>query len=276
MEGVRLGDVKYAMSYDELEEYSKCKYSIEYFTERYCKFNLNGKISNIKLRDYQQKVLKDFTEKRFNIWMSSRQMGTTNIKIIFFLHSMIFNTNFNILSFEHKLMENMEILERFRSIYEHLPYFLKPGVLEYNTNKILFDNGSEISFLDKKKMDIIKKELEYKKKSKGSYHNIEECDLLSYGEISRLDDQEFTNIFTNVLPNLKNNGRVIITSRLNGNNKLYEMVINSEKGKGTFNIIKTYWWEISSRDMKWREEMIKSIGEEFFNREYELSFVPKK
>ena len=38
--GVRNSGIKYYMSPTELEEYIKCKFSIEYFAEEYCKIKL--------------------------------------------------------------------------------------------------------------------------------------------------------------------------------------------------------------------------------------------
>ena len=56
--GVKRAGLKYAMSDEELEDYIKCKQSVHYFAEKFCMVKLeSGHIGNIKLRNYQKKIL---------------------------------------------------------------------------------------------------------------------------------------------------------------------------------------------------------------------------
>lgn len=73
--GVRREGIKFAMTKHELNEWTKCKLDIHYFANNYCKIKReDGTTGPIKLRDYQEKVLDLFQNKR-SILMMSRQMG---------------------------------------------------------------------------------------------------------------------------------------------------------------------------------------------------------
>lgn len=73
---VRKADLTFAMNREEIEEWTKCKMSVQYFAEKYCKIKReDGTIGNIKLRDYQKEIIDLYTQNRFSILMSSRQMG---------------------------------------------------------------------------------------------------------------------------------------------------------------------------------------------------------
>ena len=74
--GVRKAGLKFAMTQEELNEYLKCKLSVYYFAEHYCKIKLeDGSIGQMKLRDYQKEIIKLYTENRYSILIASRQSG---------------------------------------------------------------------------------------------------------------------------------------------------------------------------------------------------------
>jgi len=74
--GIRKQGIKFASTQEEIEEYIKCKLSVYYFAEKYCKIKLeDGSVGQMKLRDYQKDIIKLYTENRFSILMASRQVG---------------------------------------------------------------------------------------------------------------------------------------------------------------------------------------------------------
>lgn len=86
-EGVRRKGIKFAMTQAEIEEYIRCKLSVYYFAEHYCKIKLeDGSIGQMTLRDYQKDIIKLYTENRYSILMASRQIGKC----------LIFNTLVNV------------------------------------------------------------------------------------------------------------------------------------------------------------------------------------
>jgi len=74
--GVRRAGVAFKMTQDEQQEYINCALDIHYFVEKYCKVKReDGSIGNISLRDYQNEILDNLVNSRFNIIMASRQVG---------------------------------------------------------------------------------------------------------------------------------------------------------------------------------------------------------
>lgn len=73
---VRKANLSFAMTDEELNEYIKCKLSVHYFAQKYCKIKReDGTIGNITLRDYQSDIISLFDENRYSILMASRQIG---------------------------------------------------------------------------------------------------------------------------------------------------------------------------------------------------------
>lgn len=73
---VRKANLTFAMTREEIAEWVKCSESVQYFAEKYCKIKReDGTIGEIKLRDYQKDIIDLYTQNRFAILMSSRQMG---------------------------------------------------------------------------------------------------------------------------------------------------------------------------------------------------------
>lgn len=74
--GIKRSGISFRMSPDEQQEYIRCALDIHYFTEQYCKTKReDGSVGAIKLRDYQEEILDNFVQSRFNILMASRQVG---------------------------------------------------------------------------------------------------------------------------------------------------------------------------------------------------------
>lgn len=72
--------------------------------------------------------------------------------------------------------------------------------------------------------------------------------------------------------------KIIISSVPNGNNFFHKLVIDSERMDGdplknNFKTKRIYWWMVDGRDEKWKEIMIKYLGDKkLFDREFDLSF----
>jgi len=74
--GVRKSGVVYEWTDFEIDEFTKCALDIHYFANNYCQIKSeDGQVRQMKLRDYQYKVLDTYTKNRFTLNMSSRQTG---------------------------------------------------------------------------------------------------------------------------------------------------------------------------------------------------------
>jgi hypothetical protein len=244
---LRNSNVKYSLNFEELKEYSICYNSIEYFAEKYCK---------ITLRDYQKQALKNYKDNRFNIWLKSRQIGSTVVTAIFILYEAIFHGKYSVI-LTNKKCTSIEILNKIKRIYENIPFFLQKGLLSYNNSKISMENGGEISIIGKS----IDTEL-------GSSRKI---DILFIDEAAYIEWKYYKDLIPTI--SSYKDSKIILNSTPNGFNEFYDMVKLSESGKSVFNLMKTYWWEVEGRDEYWKNEEIKKLGSlKQFLQEYELNF----
>jgi len=100
--GIRKAGITFAFTDEEFEEYVKCKMSVHYFAEKYCKIKLDdGTIGNMTLRDYQKDIINLYTKNRYSILMASRQTGKCNS----------FSTNVLLLDEETKVVYEVPFFE---------------------------------------------------------------------------------------------------------------------------------------------------------------------
>lgn len=64
---------------EELDEIRKCKADPVYFASRHAQVMQEQGIDQIKLRDYQEEIIKSFKDNRFNCLMASRQIGKCHL-----------------------------------------------------------------------------------------------------------------------------------------------------------------------------------------------------
>jgi len=69
----------------------------------------------------------------------------TTVAAAYLLWRAIFRADQTILVVANKYTQALEIMDRIRYTYEHLPNFLRAGVSEYNKGTLTFDNGSSIT-----------------------------------------------------------------------------------------------------------------------------------
>ena len=72
---LRKAKLNFQYTEDELKEIIRCKKDIIYFANKYCYLKTEKGRRQIKLRPYQEKLLKHYQNNRFNITMQSRQTG---------------------------------------------------------------------------------------------------------------------------------------------------------------------------------------------------------
>jgi hypothetical protein len=266
--GERKAGIKHLPSYSEMEEYSKCLTDIVYFANNYCKVLTPNGVNQIKLRDYQVKILRNYENNRFNTFVGSRQVGLSTLLDIIMLHELTFGTNKNIASVSHKRVISQESIKKIRDMYASLPFFLKPGIIEADLNFIKLENGNQIKGEGKKGNE-----------SKGM--NIHRCFLLDFGYFP---DDEAQSLFKSLLPQLASikDTKLVLSSTGRSNDFLAKTIQDSEReetdpSKNSFHSQRVYWWEVPGRDDEWKETMIKHIGsQKDFDEEYNLLFLYRR
>lgn len=132
LEGVRRKGIKFAMTEKEIEEYIKCKLSVYYFAEHYCKIKLeDGTVGQMKLRDYQKDIIRLYTENRYSILMASRQVGkccvsSSYINVIDEISGKNFRTTLGSLYFNTlKKYRKLTFLEKIKLLLYNILIFLE-------------------------------------------------------------------------------------------------------------------------------------------------------
>ena len=69
------GNIVFNYTQDELDEINKCARDIVYFANTHCQVMTDDGYMRIKLRPYQEEMLKSFKNNRFNICLAPRQIG---------------------------------------------------------------------------------------------------------------------------------------------------------------------------------------------------------
>ncbi len=237
--------VYYVLSEHDKIEWSKCYNDPIYFMEKYL---------SLKLRKYQLKWINLYKNNKQIIYNISRQTGINTILSALNLHTLIFEQK-NILVFSIKLDVSKEYIDIIKKYYIKLPYFLKPNILNWNNNILKFKNSKVVIY--------------------NSNVDISEFNIYQYLDFAFNKQNILKNHISEIVSKI--DYKIILSSTPNGRNYYYEIYKNSilpdgHPDKNNFVSIKTYWYEVEGRDDIWKEDMIKMIGLESFNKEYNLEF----
>jgi len=257
---LRKGNIVFNYTAHEIREIKKCATDIVYFANTYCTVMTDFGLQTIKLRGYQEEMLRQFQAERFNVCLASRQIGKTICSSIFIAWYSLFNYDKNSLVLSNKGATTREIIDKGKTILEHLPFFLKPGVLKWDVFNSKFDNGCRIIGQTTTKKAAIGFTIH----------------LLFMDEFAHIPQNFVETFYENVYPTVSasSNSKVIITSTPNGFNKFYDIYSASEKGTNEYTPFRVDWWDVPGRDEKWMRQEVANLGsEEAFNRQYGNQFI---
>jgi hypothetical protein len=237
--GLRRAGVTFRMTPEEQQEYVRCALDVHYFVEKYCKVKReDGSIGSIKLRDYQKEILDNFVNNRFNILMASRQVGKTISSAIFMLHKILFDNDKNIMIVANKGDTAVEIVDKIKSIYTLLPFFLKPGIKTWNQKSLTFENGCRIKTSARTKTPAIGFTI----------------DVLYLDEFAHIPSNIIEPYYTAAFPTTAavQNSKIIITSTPNGMNLFHRLLTDAERPEGdpqknNYKPMRVYWYQVPGR-----------------------------
>jgi hypothetical protein len=257
---LRKGNIVFNYSPHEIKEIKKCATDIVYFANTYCTVMTDHGLQTIQLRPYQEEMLRQFQKERFNVCLASRQIGKTICSSIFIAWYSLFNYDKNSLVLSNKGATTREIIDKGKTILEHLPFFLKPGVIKWDVFNSKFDNGCRIIGQTTTKKAAIGFTIH----------------LLFMDEFAHIPQNFVETFYENVYPTVSasSNSKVIITSTPNGFNKFYDIYSASEKGLNEYSPFRVDWWDVPGRDEAWMRQEVSNLGsEEAFNRQYGNQFI---
>lgn len=258
---IRKANLTFQYTEEEISEIIKCKKDIVYFANKYVYLKTSTGRKQIKLRPYQVKLLRNLQEYRWNILNFSRQCGKTTTTAIFFMWFLCFHVDKTAAIVANKESIATEVFSKVKSIYEFLPFFLKPGAYTFSSTTISFDNGCKAIYRTAS-IDTVQ-----------GYT----IDLMFVDEFAYIKNTKSREFWVNAYPTLSSipDSRVIIASTPNGRNLFFELWDGAINNKNLFHPMCIYYWQVPGRDEKWVAQEKANIGEEGFAQQYELSFDTK-
>lgn len=269
-QNLRSANEKIVYTPEMKKEFIRCYSDIIHFGEEYCHIITidEGKVK-IKFWDFQKRMIKamydppeyrnaegQMEKKKFLIVLSPRQVGKTTVSAVYLTHYAIFNEHKTIAILANKEKTALEILSRIKMIYEGLPLWLQPGIVDggWNKQSITLGNGSRIIAASTASSAI-----------RG--YTINSLFLDEFAFVPPQIAEEFMN---SVYPTVSSGktSKIIIVSTPNGMNHFYNIWIDAIRGKNSYFPVKINWWEVPGRDDNFKKEIIRNQGITSWNQEY--------
>ena len=130
---------------EQIIEFLKCKEDPVYFANNYIKIvSLDEGLTQFHPYHFQEKLIHNFHNNRFNICKMPRQTGKSTTVVSYLLHYAVFNDSVNIGILANKAATARELLQRLQTAYENLPKWMQQGIISWNKGSMELENGSKI------------------------------------------------------------------------------------------------------------------------------------
>jgi len=199
-----------------------------------------AKVINISKTDIKLSM-SDLTiaDNNHRYWTGGILSHNTVSAAIAILHYIIFNNDKTVMIVANKSSTVIEIVDKIKGIYMQLPFFIKPGVINWNQRSIVFETCR------------LKTEARTKEPAIGFT-----IDFLYLDEFAHIPRNIIEPYYKAVYPTVAavNNSKIIITSTPNGFNLFHKLLIGSEapvgsKIKNSFKSMRVYWWQVPARNV---------------------------
>jgi len=245
---------------EQVLEFLKCQDDPVYFANNYVKIvTLDHGLQTFKPYHFQEKLIKNFHEHRFNICKMPRQTGKSTTCVSYLLHYAVFNDNVNIAILANKASTAKDLLARLQLAYENLPKWMQQGIISWNKQSLELENGSKIIAASTSASAV-----------RGGSYNIIFLDEFAFIP-NHIADQFFASVYPTISSGKST--KVIIVSTPHGMNHFYRMWHDAERGRNEYIPTDVHWREVPGRDDKWREQTIANTSEEQFRVEFECEFL---
>jgi hypothetical protein len=259
--------VKVDFSKEQVKEYIKCANDPIYFAKNYIKVvSLDQGVIPFVPYDYQETILETLVNHRHVICKLPRQSGkTTTVGPGYLLNKALFNQNMNIAILANKQTAAREVLERIKMAYEHLPWWLQQGIVEWNKNSIKLENGSKIIAAATSSSAV-----------RGGSFNIIVLDEFAHVPVT-VADEFFSSVYPTVTAGQTT--QVIIISTPNGLNMFYQFWKGAINKNNEYVPIDISWDQTPQfpggplRDAEWKKKTIQNTSEKQFQQEFECDFI---
>ena len=241
-------------------EFVKCKSDPVYFAKNYIKIvSLDHGEIPFKMYPFQEKLINNFHENRFNICRMPRQTGKSTTCVSYLLHYAVFNDNVNIAILANKASTAQDLLSRLQFAYEKLPKWMQQGIVSWNKRSLELENGSKIIAASTSASAV-----------RGGSYNV-----IFLDEFAFIPNHIADEFFASVYPTISSgkSTKVLIVSTPKGMNHFYRIWHDAERGKNEYIPTDVHWSEVPGRDDKWKAQTIANTSEQHFKVEFECEFL---
>jgi len=209
---------------DEWEEMQKCKMDPMYFALNHAFIRTPKGDMVIReaggLRDFQEQIIKNTHNNKFNILMASRQIGKTVTTAIYIVWFLLFNKEKNVLMVADNMTTTKEIMEKLRIVLDNLPFYMKPGISKINESSIRLDNDCRLVLRTTTKKSGIGMTVNF----------------LYIDEFAHISESNLDKFYRAILPTITEDpyAKVMITSTPNGRNKFWDIWASAIDGDNEY------------------------------------------
>lgn len=260
---LRKANLPFKMSEDEEWVYEKCFLDKVFFANNFTSLkDAQHGWRRITLRDYQERLLENYSKNRWNIVLYPRQSGKTTTTVLDIAHFLTFNIDKDCVVIAQSERVVLEILAKIKEVFASMPFFLQPGFLKFTKTGCVLDNGCRL-FVGVASESVVQ----------GfalDYVFIDEMAYIGTGQSS----SKARKFWNNIYPTLANNpqSKCTIASTPNGRNLFWELWNNAVLKKNKFVTNRVYWTDVPGRDEQFKRDTIENVGLEGWLMGFECSF----
>ncbi len=257
---LKKANVKQEFTEEQVIEFVKCKKDPVYFAKNYIKIvSLDEGLTQFHPYDFQEKLIRNFHENRFNICKMPRQTGKSTTSVSYLLHYAVFNDSTNIGILANKAATARDLLGRLQTAYENLPKWMQQGIISWNKGSLELENGSKILAASTSASAV-----------RGMSFNI-----LFLDEFAFVPNHIAESFFASVYPTITSgkSTKVIMVSTPHGMNHFYRYWHDAERSKNEYIPTDVHWSEVPGRDADWKAQTIANTSEQQFKVEFECEFL---
>ncbi len=228
-----------------------------YFINNYCRIShpMKGLIP-FKTYPYQDDLLRDFNDYRFNVILKARQLGISTICAAYCVWFMLYHKEKNILVLATKLSTATNLVRKVKAIMKSLPDWLRiSDIIVDNRTSFELSNGSIIKAAS----------------TSGDAGRSEALSLLVVDEAAHIE--RMNEIWTAIYPTLSTGGRCVALSTPSGvGNWFHKTYIDAVDSDNDFHPINRPWDVHPERDKTWFEKETKNMSRRQIAQELECNF----
>ena len=228
-----------------VKEILKCGKDAPYFINNYCRIShpMKGLIQ-FKTYPYQDDLLNDYNDFRFNVILKARQLGISTITAAYCVWFMLFHKEKNIVVLATKFSTAANLVKKVKSMMKNLPDWLKLAKIDVdNRTSFELSNGSIIKAVP----------------TSEDAGRSEALSLLVVDEAAHIE--KMNEIWTAVYSTLATGGRCIALSTPKGTgNWFHKTYTDAIDGENEFNPIELMWDVHPERDQAWFAKETKNMS----------------